>query len=358
MFRWPSIAQIILYGALCFTASAQQSTAPTPAAPAAEKPAAPATPAASSTESDLVVARVSGEPITEKQVLSRIDLLSKQTILKPEQQNQRNTLLFKGAVEDLVTLAILKSEAKKQNITADKAKVDQQMQQLASRYHSPEEFKKAIQSQSLTEAEVRQSIEENLCVQQLLDNATKGVAETSDADVQKFYDENPEKFPVPERAHIAHIFLKVDPASSPDQKAEIKKKLEGIRAEIESKTITFADAAVKFSQDATNAPKGGDLGFISRGQMGKQLEDSIFGTAPGAMTPVIESQTGYHLIEVIEIKPAGKATLEQAKPAIKVYLNQVARQAAVQKYMQELRAKATVLTFMTAEEFDKRHPVQ
>jgi parvulin-like peptidyl-prolyl isomerase len=73
---------------------------------------------------------------------------------------------------------------------------------------------------------------------------------------------------------------------------------------------------------------------------------------------VIESTSGYHLLQVIEKKPAGKATLEEAKPVIQQYLHQAARQSAVQKYVQGLKSKAVIENFMTAEEFNKRHPVQ
>jgi parvulin-like peptidyl-prolyl isomerase len=346
MFRWPSIALILLSAALCFTASAQQQAAPA------------AAPAAKSNDSDLVVVRISGEPITEKQVLANIESLSTQALLKPEEQKNRNVLLFKGAMENIVTITVLKLEARRRNLTVDQAMIDQQIQQFASRYPSKEEFQKALASQNVTEAGLRKTVEDNLNMQQVVDQAVKDVPPATDEEIQKFYDANPEKFPLPERAHIASIFLKAAPASTPDEKAEIKKKLEDIRADIESKKMTFAEAAAKFSQDATYAQNGGDLGIVSRGQMGKEVEESVFGTIPGSLTPVVKSETGYLLVKVIELKPAGKAPLEEAKPAIKNYLTQVAKQAALQRFMKDLKSKAVIEPFMTAEEFGKRHPVQ
>jgi len=353
MFRWPSIALIFLSAALGFTASAQQQAAP---AAAGEKPAAPAPPAAKSNESDLVVVRISGEPVTEKQVLANIEALSTQTLLNPEDQKNRNVLLFKGAMDNIVTITLLRLEARKRNLTVDKAMIDQQMQQFASRYPSKEEFQKAMAKQNVSEAGLRKSVEDNLSIQQVIDQAVKDVPPATDEEIQKFYDSNPEKFPLPERAHIARIFLQAAPTSTPDEKAEIRKKLEDIRADIEARKITFAEAAAKFSQDATHAQNGGDLGLVSRGQMGKEIEESVFGTIPGSLTPVIKNETGYVLVKVIELKPAGKATLEEAKPSIRNYLSQVARQSALQKFMKDLKSKAVIEPFMTAEEFGKRHP--
>jgi peptidyl-prolyl cis-trans isomerase C len=353
MFRWPTIALMVLSAAISAFAQQKAAESPAKAQTAAYAPA----PAAKSLVSDLVVARVSGEPITETQVLSNIEVLSGQTLLKPEEMKNRNNLYFKGAMDNLIAVAVLKLEARRLNLTVDSAKLDQQVQQYASRYPSKEAFQKAMVAQGVTEAEFRSTIESNLLIQQLLDQAVKNVPPTSDADIQKFYDSNPEKFPIPERAHMAQVFLKAGSSATPEQKAEIRKKLESIRTDIGLKKITFEEAATKFSQDTASAQKSGDLGFVTRGQMGKHIEEAVFKTMPGDITPVIESETGYHLIRVIEQKAAGKATLDEVKPAIKNYLDQVARQSARQAYMKDLESKAVVETFMTPEEFSKRHPV-
>ena len=311
MSRWPSIAVMIVFGSLCLTASAQEKA---PAAPAAAPSATTATPASTQQASNVVVLRVSGEPITEKQVLSAMEALANQNVpMTPEQQKQRRTVLFKGALDNLITSILLKNEAKKQNVTVDKAKIDQQFQQIASQYPSQEAFQKTMARLNMTEADVRKNIEESMSMQAVIDLAVKDVPAASDADIQKFYDSNPDKFTVPAQAHVAQIFLKIEPTSTLEQKAEIKKKLEDIRADIESKKITFADAAAKFSQDSASASKGGDLGYLSRNENIKSLEDIIFATPQGGMTTVMEAQNGFYLLQVIELKPEEKVSPEEGK---------------------------------------------
>lgn len=357
MYQKRFIALILFFAAMCVSALAQQNAPSTPAtAPA--KPAESATPPMGGTESDLVVAKVSGEPITEKQVLATIGVLASQTLLKPEERKNRNILLFKGALDNLVTLTVLKTEVRNQKIEVDKARIDQQIQMFETSYGSKDAFEKAMAKQGVNETSLRKSIEETWGVQELLDRAAKDVPVAPDTEIQKFYDSNPDKFLNPEQVHIAQILRNVDSAATAEQKAEAKKILEGIRADIESKKITFTDAAAEFSQDKSGTSKGGDAGFVARGQILKPLEDAVFGTDPGSLTPVLEGSSGYHLFQVIEKKPAGKATLEEAKPAIQQFLFQAAKQSAVQKYVQGMKSKAAVETFMTAEEFDKRHPVQ
>jgi peptidyl-prolyl cis-trans isomerase C len=333
---------------LCLAAFAQE-----------PKPAAAPSPQAA-TNDDVVVAKVSGDPITEKQVLAVIDQLARQkqaqNQISPDQLQKKNAFLFQDAIDNLVIESMLKSEVKQQNVVVDKTKVDQQFQELSKRFQTPEKFQEAMKGQGLTEALLRKSIEDNLSYQQVVDQATKDVPAVTDADVKKFYDENPQSFAVPDQVHAAHILLRVEQNATPEQKAEIKKRLEGIKADIQSKKITFTEAAAKNSQDPSNAGKGGDLGFFGRGNMVKPFEDAAFATKPGEMSDVIETQFGYHIIQVIEFKPAHQRTLDEVQAQIKSYLEQRAKSTATQKYLADLKTKAKVEMFMTAEDFGKRHP--
>lgn len=348
MIRRTFLFLVLLSLVLCCTMSAQEKT-PAQAAPAL---------ANKEEGNDLVVTRVSGRPITEKQVVDAIDEMASQKQMPLDQLRQRNALLFKDAVDNLIIAAVLKNEAQRQKVTIDKTLVDKQLQTLSQQFKSQEDFQKALAAQSISEDQLRRNIEDSLSIQEVINQAVKDLPVATEEDIKKFYDDNPDKFPAPERVHVAQILLKADPQSTPEQKAEIKKRLEAIRAEIESKTITFADAAAKYSQDSSSAPKGGDMGFIPRGRMVKPFEDAAFSAQVGGLSQVVESQVGYHLLEVLELRPAGKASFEEAKPAIKRYLDQRIRVNATQKYVNELKANSTIEPFMTEEEFVKRHPGQ
>lgn len=307
-------------------------------------------------EPDLVVVKVDGLPVTEKQVVAAIDQLANQKRMTLDQRKQRNAVLFQDAIEELIRVALIKNQARLQNITVDTAKVDEQLQQISKQFPSRDDFLKAIEAQGITETDLRKNIEESLGIQEVLNQVTRDVPATTEEEISKFYNDNPDKFMMPERVHAAHILLRTDPKNTSEENMEIKKKLEQIRAEIESKAITFADAAAKYSQDPSNAQKGGDLGFFTRGQMVKPIEEAAFTTIPGTLSPIVKTQFGYHLIQVIETRIAGKLPLEEAKPAISKHLNQIAKQNAAKKYIDALKAKAEIETYMTQEEFVKRHP--
>jgi peptidyl-prolyl cis-trans isomerase C len=265
-------------------------------------------------------------------------------------------MLFQGAVDNLIISAALKNQVKQVNIAADQTLVDQQMKEFAGQFPTPENFKKALVSQKVTEEELRKRVEESVKVQQLINEAIKDTPAPTEEEIRKFYDGNPKNFARAERIRASHILLKVDKNATPEQKAEIRKKIDGIRADIEAGKISFEDAAVKFSDDKGNAPKGGDLGLFPRGRMVKPFEEAAFAAQAGTMTPIVETDFGFHIIKVVDHKPADTVSLEEAKPRIKQFLEQNSKRNATQQYVTGLKAKATVETFMTAEEFLKRHP--
>jgi peptidyl-prolyl cis-trans isomerase C len=343
MIRRSLICIILLSAVFILSVPAQQKTSPTSPPPAAK------------TGSDIVVLRVSGIPVTESEVMEMISQKAKSQPLTANQKQERIVLLFKDAIENLTTIALLKNQARVLNITIDKAVIDREIQGISQKFASPEDFQKALAKQNTTESDYRKNIEENMNMQKVLDVAVKEAPRATEAELQNYYKDNPDKFNAPKRVRASHILLKTNPQNTPEQNAEIKKKLEGIRTDIENKTITFADAAKKYSEDPT-AQRGGDLGFFIRGDMVKPFEDVAFAMNPGTISPAVETSYGYHIIQVTEIKPAGKETFEESKPAIQKYLDEAAKRKAIQKYIEVLKEKATIETFMTAEEFAKRHP--
>ncbi len=330
---------------------AQPAAAPQPPA---QQPAG-AQPTANQDQNSIVVARVSGEAVTEKEVLEAINQLASRQQMDAQQMKQKDTLLFNQAVDNVIATVLLRNEARDKKLTAEPSKTNEAYETIHKRFKTEDEFKKALAAQGLDEAGLRKALEENILVSMAVEAAVQNVPAATDAEINKFYDENPKYFEQPEQAHAAHILLRVQPNSTPEQKTEIRKRLEGIRADVESKNITFAEAATKNSDDKASAQKGGDLGFFPRGRMVKPFEDAAFSSPAGTLTPVIETQFGYHLIQVIEVKPAGKMSLAEASDKIKSYLEGKSKQDLIQKHVADLRTKASVEMVMTQEQWNVRH---
>ncbi len=319
-------------------------------------------PAAAGTPADPVVVKVFGESITEKQVLSSINQLVMQLAAQkqatPEQIQQKDTLYFREALDTLIGTILLKNEAQEKNLVADKTKIEESLQSMRKRFQDESQFQQAIQQQGIKESDLRATIETDLLCRQVLELIAKDLPPVSDAEIQRFYETNRESFAEQEQRHAAAISLKVDKDATPEQKMAVRKRLETLLADIESKKITFAEAAIKESDDKANSSRGGDIGFVKRGAMLKPLEDAVFATPAGSLTPILETEIGYHLIQVIEVRPMGIAPLETVKPKIKDLLERKAKQEATKKHLEKLKAKAKIETLMSNEEWNKRHPAK
>lgn len=101
-----------------------------------------------------------------------------------------------------------------------------------------------------------------------------------------------------QEVEIAEIVFK--PKPNEGEKAKAKAQLEGLREQIVSGKTPFEDLAKKFSQDYGSGKAGGDLGWAKRGKFVPEFEAQAFKLEEGQMSPVFESEFGYHILQLIE----------------------------------------------------------
>lgn len=120
---------------------------------------------------------------------------------------------------------------------------------------------------------------------------------------QQYQQVKDQRFTEPARRHVRHILIQLPDDASKKQVEKAKEKLESIRKRIVSGDATFAAMAKRYSDDAGSASKGGDLGFVRRGDMVKPFEKAAFSLKEDAVSQPVRTQFGWHLIEVTQIQP-------------------------------------------------------
>ncbi|HEY3327855.1 MAG TPA: SurA N-terminal domain-containing protein, partial [Novimethylophilus sp.] len=141
----------------------------------------------------------------------------------------------------------------------------------------------------------------------------------SDAEAKKFYDDNAAKFQGDEERRASHILIAFGAGKDEAAKAAAKKKAQEVWAEAKKSPEKFAVLAKKYSQDPGSAANGGDLGPIKRGLMVKPFEDTVFGMAPGSISDPVETEFGYHIIKLMEVKGAAQS-FDQVRGQIRAEL--------------------------------------
>ncbi len=127
----------------------------------------------------------------------------------------------------------------------------------------------------------------------------KGVEVTA-KEIENYYQTNPEKFIRPKQIKVRHILLKADPKDA-EGLTKARQKAETIREEA-SKGKDFSQLAKQYSEDPGTKNRGGDVGFISKGQVVPEFEAAAFGLKAGEIGPVIQTAYGLHIIKVDEIQ--------------------------------------------------------
>ncbi|KDB06725.1 hypothetical protein LIG30_0346 [Burkholderia sp. lig30] len=154
--------------------------------------------------------------------------------------------------------------------------------------------------------------------------AATASAQPTDADIRKYYDDNPTHYRTDAQVRVSHIFIAAASDASAADKAAAKAKAEQLLAEVNAHPDQFAKIAEKSSQDAPSAAKGGDLGFITRGSTagGQAFDDAAFALKQGAVSGVVRSDLGFHILKATDVKPAAVKPFAEVKDAIAADLKQ------------------------------------
>jgi peptidyl-prolyl cis-trans isomerase C len=169
-------------------------------------------------------------------------------------------------------------------------------------------------------------------------------AKVTDKEVTDFYHKNQDQFKQPESVHARHILVAKAPGDTDKITAGKKTKAEELRKRLVA-GADFADLAVKNS-DCPSKQSGGDLGYFARGQMVKPFEDAAFTQPKNTIGPVVETDFGFHIIQVLEHRTAQIAKLDsETKKQISSFLERQAQQAAYDGLVKKLKAGANIVIY-------------
>jgi len=145
----------------------------------------------------------------------------------------------------------------------------------------------------------------------------RSLVKLTDDDLRANYAQHIDQYRVPDRVKVSHILFKTT-GKSVDEVAKLKQTAQDVLNQIH-KGADFADLAKKYSEDTT-ASKGGDLGWIVRGQTVKEFEDTAFSLPPGQVSGLVTTTYGIHLIKVFDKQTAHMQTFDEVKDSIRAQL--------------------------------------
>ena len=172
----------------------------------------------------------------------------------------------------------------------------------------------------------------------------------NDQDLKTYYEQNLQRLSSKEERRASHILITASKDAPEAEKKAARAKAEELLKSVKAKPASFADVARKNSQDPGSAVKGGDLDFFGRGAMVKVFEDAVFSMKKSDISDLVESEFGYHIIQVTDIKAPKAQSFESLRPSLEADLK---KQQAQRKYAE----LAETFSNMVYEQSDSLKPV-
>jgi len=325
-----------------------QTEAQKPEAPRTEEAvsANPPSPAVAASGGSAVVIDVDGSKLTQGQVdteIKRIMSVMKKQIpsdrLEKAKENARKQVL-----SDFTAKTLLANEVKRLNISASDAEVKEAQEQVKKDLPKGMTIEDLMKKNKITKEQMQEDLRFRIKISKLVMMQMSGKAKPTDKEMDAFYQKNKDKFKMPESVHVRHILVAKAASDDDKMKAEKKAKAEDLRRQL-LEGANFAELAKKNS-DCPSKETGGDLGEFTRGEMVKQFENAAFSQEVNAIGPVVETEYGFHIIQVLERHATKILALDdRMKGNISAFLEQQRQQEAFDAILKKLRAKAKITVY-------------
>ncbi|MDQ8022571.1 MAG: SurA N-terminal domain-containing protein [Moraxellaceae bacterium] len=151
----------------------------------------------------------------------------------------------------------------------------------------------------------------------------------SDEEARKWYAANSARYVEAEERRASHILITADRSAPKDVREAARKKAEELLTQVRATPADFGKLAKTASQDPSSAANNGDLGYFARGAMVKPFEDATFGLKKGEVSGIVETDFGYHIIQLTDIRGGQAKPFEAARAEI---VDELTRQAGSKRY--------------------------
>ncbi len=200
--------------------------------------------------------------------------------------------------------------------TPDRTKAEAQLRDL-------------MKKQGVTQQDLDRFIVDFVTIRGLIDQVVSPV-QVADGEVRQYYDAHPDEFKRPEQVRASHILV---------QSEDEAKRIDALA---KAPGADFAALAKQYSTDTVSKDKGGDLGYFARDQMVKEFADTAFSLRSGDISNPVKSQFGWHIIKVVDHRPAGQPSFDEAKEQVRKQALGKRQSDTFEKLLADLRASGKI----------------
>jgi parvulin-like peptidyl-prolyl isomerase len=292
----------------------------------------------------VVLAKVGGIPISRYELQREVQkVLPLQVSFHGGVSQEKVAAIQKEAMGNLIERGLKLRYALDKEIAVESKLVDDSFNAMRSRYKTDKEFETALAGESV--ADFRASIYRELLAKKVQDVVVNqpAQAQVTEQAVRAYYDKHVATFKRPKQFKASHILIKVDPASSADERTKLEAKAKDLAAKAK-KGEDFYNLAYYNSDDRSKFV-GGALGTFHEGQTVKEFEQALLAMKPGEISEPVKTMYGFHIIHLEEANPPRQLTFEEVKEKIRAEQVEKAREALAADWLKGLKGVYRVERF-------------
>lgn len=289
---------------------------------------------------DRVVATVNNEVITWSELRHKIETDGRELLkdLKGEERERKIKEVEKIFLNGMIDMKLQIQEARKTGLDASMSETENAINDIKNKYNlTDESLAETLKAEGLAMEEYKTRLKEQILISKVVRHEVNDNILISDKEIKEYYKADRDKYLDKEKVRISQIFFTAD-ISDALQKAEVEAKAEKIMQRIK-KGEDFEKIIGEFS-GGTGGGSRGDLGYISRGSVLKEIEDIAFSLKAGEVSRPFWGPGGLHIIKVEDIIEG--SDIDEIRDEIKEILFQEAFKLKYEEWLKILREKAYI----------------
>ncbi len=293
-------------------------------------------------EKGKIVAQVNGIKISEHQLLTKLNEKLPMVSVHQRISEKRYEEIRNQVLNQLIDEELLIQEARRRGLSVSKNELENQVKLMKNAYPSQKIFEKELAKTGQSYKEWVKKIKRRLLIRKLWKTAVTDHIHITDDSVYAYYLQNKNKFYIPDRLHLAHILISVNPGAMEAGWKEGLKKADNLYRQLIN-GADFASMARQYSNDSTSAKKGGDLGWRHVGQLMPELDEVAKTLKVGQISKPIRTIFGYHILKLLAREQGRQLSFNEIdRDKLKKRLQKKRAAELGQNLIKQLRAKASI----------------
>ena len=225
---------------------------------------------------------------------------------------------YQHAKEEMLLHRVILTSDEACCVVIPEAILNQTVNAVIAEYPSPEFFHKILHENNICLADYTVALHNDLRVETVLARIASSVEAVTPPEIQQYFDNNKAQFKQPERRNTGHIKITAKSSSSTETDKALQ-KITAIHSRVYRNPETFSKEAKQFS-DSSTGTDGGKLGLLTSGELCHELDKVLFSLSAGAISPVIQSSSGFNILHCKKLYPSRDISFGEASSAIATIL--------------------------------------